>query len=73
MLKSYEARIENGQILWLTEQPQIMSARVIVTILEEEAAPLIKRRMPESMAGKAKILGDIVSPIVSEDEWECLK
>ncbi len=73
MLKSYEARIENGQIQWLTEQPQITSARVIVTILEEEAASVIKRRMPKSMAGKAKILGDIVSPIVSEDEWECLK
>lgn len=73
MLKSYEARIENGQIHWLTEQPQITSARVIVTILEEESTPLIKRRMPESMVGKAKTLGNIVSPIVSEDEWECLK
>jgi len=25
------------------------------------------------MAGKVKILGDIVSPIVDEEDWECLK
>jgi hypothetical protein len=35
MLKSYEAIFENGQVKWLTEQPEIQSARVIVTILEE--------------------------------------
>jgi hypothetical protein len=35
MLKSYEAIFENGQVKWLTEQPEIKSARVIVTILEE--------------------------------------
>ncbi|WP_088889978.1 hypothetical protein [Leptolyngbya ohadii] len=73
MLKSYEARIENGQIQWLAEQPQFTSARVIVTVLEEETSPLTKRRMPASLVGKAKILGDIVEPIVGEDEWECLK
>lgn len=72
MLKSYEVRIENGQIQWLAEQPQFTSAHVIVTVLEETPSP-IKRRMPESMVGKARVLGDIVSPIVSEDEWECLK
>jgi hypothetical protein len=35
MLKSYEAIFENGQVKWLTEQPEIKSARVIITILEE--------------------------------------
>ncbi|WP_271253770.1 hypothetical protein [Pseudanabaena sp. Chao 1811] len=25
------------------------------------------------MAGKGKTLGDIVSPIVDEEDWECLK
>ncbi len=35
MLKSYEAIFENGQVKWLTEQPELKSARVIVTILEE--------------------------------------
>ena len=34
MLKSYKAIYENGQVKWLSEQPGINSARVIVTILE---------------------------------------
>ena len=48
-------------------------ARIIVTILEETKSQ-IKRRFPiPDMAGKVKILGDIVSPIVDEEDWECLK
>ena len=73
MLKSYEATYENGQIKWLSEQPEITSARIIVTILEETKSQ-IKRRFPIlDMDGKVKILGDIVSPIVDEEDWECLK
>ena len=42
--------------------------------LLEEKPPLIKRHFPvANMVGKAKILGDIVSPIVDEEDWECLK
>ena len=73
MLKSYEATYENGQIKWLSEQPEITSARIIVTILEETKSQ-IKQCFPiPDMAGKVKILGDIVSPIVDEEDWECLK
>jgi len=33
-----------------------------------------KRRLPPpELAGKVKIVGDIVSPIVDEADWECLK
>jgi hypothetical protein len=33
-----------------------------------------KRRIPPAiLAGKVKILGDIVSPIVDEEDWQCLK
>lgn len=72
MLKSYEALYENGQLTWLAEPPQVSSARVIVTILSEENS--IKRRIPPvNLAGKVKILGDIVNPIVDEEDWECLK
>ena len=42
MLKSYEATYENGQIKWLSEQLEIISARIIVTILEE-TKPQIKQ------------------------------
>jgi hypothetical protein len=76
MLKSYEAIYENGQIAWLSEQPQVSSARIIVTILAEEVSSMVskKRRIPPaSLAGKVKILGDIVNPIVDEEDWECLK
>lgn len=45
MLKSYEAIYENGQVKWLTEQPDIPTARVIVTVLAEvssEVEPPLK-------------------------------
>ncbi|MBW4658836.1 MAG: hypothetical protein KME15_09180 [Drouetiella hepatica Uher 2000/2452] len=71
MLKSYEAIYENGQVKWLAEQPEIKFARVIVTILAETELPT--RTFPVSMAGKVEILGDIVSPIVGEEDWQCLK
>ena len=76
MLKSYEAIYENGQVTWLTEQPQVSSARIIVTVLQEDTQNTVskKRRIPPAaMAGKVRILGDIVSPIVDEEDWECLK
>jgi len=75
MLKSYEAIYENGQVKWLAEAPAVQSARVIVTILEEHPSsiPTKRRSSPPDLAGKVKILGDIVSPIVDEEDWECLK
>jgi hypothetical protein len=73
MLKSYEAIYENGQVTWLAEKPQATSARIIVTVLEENSPRVKRRTPPASLAGKIKILGDIVSPIVDEQDWECLK
>ena len=73
MLKSYEAIYENGQVKWLKDEPQINSARVIITIVEESSVVHSRRIPPEFVAGKGKTLGDIVSPIVNEDDWECLK
>ena len=32
-----------------------------------------KRTTPKHLAGNVEILGDIVSPIVDEEDWECLK
>jgi hypothetical protein len=74
MLKSYEATYENGQVKWLDEKPSVQSARLIVTVLEEKGLPTVKRRFPPaSITGKGKTLGDIVSPLVDEEDWECLK
>lgn len=35
MLKTYEVAIKNGQVIWLDEQPQVNSARALLTILED--------------------------------------
>ena len=72
MLKSYEAIYENGQVKWLGEQPSVESARLIVTVLEETTSFMKRRVFPNDMVGKVEILGDIVSPIVDEEDWECL-
>lgn len=62
MLKSYEAIYENGQVKWLAEQPEVLSARILVTVLEEThsvSEPSAKKRtFPTDMAGKVKFLGD---------------
>jgi len=73
MLKSYEAIIKDGQVKWVSDHPDLKSARIIVTVLEEYTPRKKKRTPPASLAGKGKLLGDIVGPIVSEEEWECLK
>ncbi len=75
MLKSYEATYENGQIKWLSDKPQLKLARLIIIVLEEIPTPtkIPKRTTPAHLIGKGKTLGDIVSPIVDEEDWEYLK
>ncbi|WP_019503217.1 hypothetical protein [Pleurocapsa sp. PCC 7319] len=73
MLKSYEANLENGQIKWLSDKPKSTSARVIVTIVEDTSLPVKRRVPPASIAGKGKTLGNLVEPIVSEQDWQCLQ
>ena len=69
-MQSYEATYENGQISWVSDRPSVQSARLIVTVLEE-IPPTVKRRVrPTHLAGQVKILGDIVSPIVDEEDWQ---
>jgi hypothetical protein len=73
MLKSYEAIYENGQLTWLADQPEVTSARILVTVLEEQPPAIKRRTFPAAIAGRVEILGDIVSPVVDEEDWECLK
>jgi hypothetical protein len=76
MLKSYEAIYEQGQVRWLSDQPQVTSARVIVTIIEEtplSTKQTAYRTAPATIAGKGQTLGDLVNPIVDEQDWECLR
>ena len=37
MLRSYEAIYENGQLRWLAERPNVETARVIITVLDDLA------------------------------------
>ncbi len=37
MLKTYEAIIQDGQVKWLAEKPDIRSGRVFITVLEEQS------------------------------------
>ncbi|TYQ26094.1 MULTISPECIES: hypothetical protein [unclassified Pseudanabaena] len=74
MLKSYEVAIEGDRITWLGEKPNLQTTRAIIVIAEENKVTQIKRRSPSKViAGKGRTLGDIVSPIVDEEDWECLK
>lgn len=68
MPKTYEAIYKDGHIHWLSEQPP--EGRLLVTAMTEQPH---HRTFPIPEAGELQILGDIVSPIVDESEWECLK
>lgn len=40
MLKTYEAIYQKGQVQWLSEQPELESARILITVVEELAPEL---------------------------------
>jgi hypothetical protein len=47
---------------------------VIALTVDEDEPALSKRRRPHpEIAGKGRTLGDLVSPIVDDADWECLK
>lgn len=37
MLRTYEAIIQEGEVKWLAEKPNIQSGRVFITILEDRS------------------------------------
>lgn len=74
-LQTYEAIYQDGQMQWLGETPSVKKAKVIVTVLESrDDTPQPKRRMPSvRIAGKGKILGDIIAPVAPIEDWDCAK
>ena len=47
---------------------------VIALTVDEDEPELPKRRRPHpDIAGKGRTLGDLVSPVVDDADWECLK
>jgi len=75
MLQSFEAIYDHGQIKWLGDKPPVEAARVIVTMLPqlERTTPQDRRTPSPRIAGKGKILGDIVAPVIPESDWNVLK
>jgi hypothetical protein len=75
MLQSYEAIYDHGRIRWLTDAPPVEEARVIVTMLPLQAVAATRpsRKPSARIAGKGRILGDIVAPAAPEDDWDALK
>ena len=75
MLQSYEAIYDHGQIRWLTDKPPVDEARIIVTMLPPQVSVASQScRTPSArIAGKGRILGDIVEPVVPEGDWDALK
>ena len=73
MLRSYEAIYDHGKMQWLGDQPADEEVRVIVTILPGKTVPVSKMpHQPSSrIAGKGKVLGDVVSPVASLSDWNC--
>lgn len=75
MLQSFEAIYDHGQIRWLTDKPPVEEARVIVTLLPAQApgASPMRRAPSTRIAGKGRILGDIVTPVSPAGDWDTLK
>ena len=74
MLQSYEAIYDHGQMRWLGERPPVEEARVIVTILSAPPSAYGAKHEPSSrIAGKGRVLGDIVSPAAPAEDWNCLQ
>jgi len=75
MLQSFEAIYDHGQIKWLGDKPTVEAARVIVTLLPmlENRTQKTRQKPSGRIAGKGKILGDIVTPAIPESDWNVLK
>jgi hypothetical protein len=58
----------------LTQQPKLpANARLEAIFLVLEELPRNKKRQPPSeIAGKGKILGDIISPVIPPEDWDAL-
>ena len=71
----FEAEVHDGVIKLPKEFSQWSekSVRVILMEAEQSASRIVKQRQPHpDIAGKGRTLGDLVSPVVDESDWECL-
>ncbi|WP_071188386.1 DUF2281 domain-containing protein [Trichormus sp. NMC-1] len=65
-----QAVLENFRELPAEKQQEVLD---FIQFLKHKLPSKKRRIPPSSIAGKGKTLGDIISPTVNEEEWECLK
>jgi hypothetical protein len=71
--QTFEAIYADGVLTWVGGRQPRGPARLKVTVMEPEAgAGAIKRRPSPRIAGRGKTTGDLIEPLVHEQEWECL-
>ena len=46
---------------------------IALTLSELPAEPERKRRPHPAIAGKGRTIGDLVAPVVDEEDWDCLQ
>lgn len=72
----FESKIHNGIIHLPSECHQWAEKLVRVIVIEKDiSTTTLKRcRSPHpAIAGKGKTIGDLIEPVVDENDWECLK
>lgn len=63
-----------GRLKTLPTLPPNCRLEAIFLVLDEPILPPPAKRHPApNIAGKGKTLGDLIAPIVPEEDWDCLK
>jgi hypothetical protein len=72
----FESKIHNGIIYLPSECHRWAEKLVRVIVLEKETSTTtlkIRRSPHPAIAGKGKTIGELIAPVVDENDWECLK
>ena len=62
-----------GHLRGLPDLPPETTVELILLLPEMAEFPIKSRLPPPGLKGKIKIRGDIVSPVVAEEEWDALR
>jgi len=63
---------DEGHLISVPQLPPRAKIEAIFLVLDEAPQPK-RRRPPPEIAGKGRIVGDIVSPVVESDDWDALR
>lgn len=61
------------QLLEDLSEESLIALEIVIARLQLNQAPKKRRQPPASIAGKAKILGDLIAPCTDVEDVECLK